>query len=105
MKLTKIETIHLGDHPRLLFVVLHTDEGLVGHADTYYMADAVRGYLHEFVAPMLLGHDPRDIELHWRRLYEVIAHIAGKGAEVRGLSALDVALWDLLGQAAGMPVW
>ena len=105
MKLTKIETIRLADHPRLLFVVLHTDEGLVGHADTYYMADAVRAYVHEFVAPMLLGHDPRDIELHWRRLYEVIAHIAGKGAEIRGLSAVDVALWDILGQAAGMPIW
>jgi L-alanine-DL-glutamate epimerase-like enolase superfamily enzyme len=54
---------------------------------------------------MLLGHDPLAIELHWRRLYEVIAHIAGKGAEIRGLSAIDVALWDILGQAAGMPVW
>jgi L-alanine-DL-glutamate epimerase-like enolase superfamily enzyme len=105
MKVTKIETIHLADHPRLLFVALHTDDGLVGHADTYYMADAVRGFVHEFVAPMLLGRDPRDIELHWRRLYEVIAHIAGKGAEIRGLSAVDVALWDILGQAAGMPVW
>jgi L-alanine-DL-glutamate epimerase-like enolase superfamily enzyme len=69
------------------------------------MADAVRGFIHEFAAPMLLGRDPLDIELHWRRLYEVIAHIAGKGAEIRGLSALDVALWDILGQAAGMPVW
>jgi L-alanine-DL-glutamate epimerase-like enolase superfamily enzyme len=54
---------------------------------------------------MLLGHDAFAIELHWRRLYEVIAHIAGKGAEIRGLSAIDVALWDILGQAAGLPIW
>src|SRR4051812_50196941 len=54
---------------------------------------------------MLLGHDPLAIELHWRRLYEVIAHTVGKGAELRGLSAIDVCLWDLLAQAAGMPVW
>ncbi len=65
----------------------------------------MRGYIHEFAAPMLLGHDPRAIELHWRRLYEVIAHIAGKGAEIRGLSAIDCCLWDILGQAAGMPIW
>jgi L-alanine-DL-glutamate epimerase-like enolase superfamily enzyme len=105
MKITKIETVHLGDYPHILFIGVHTDEGLVGWGDTYYMTDAVRGYIHQFAAPMLLGHDPLAIELHWRRLYEVIAHIAGKGAEIRGLSALDVALWDILGQAAGMPIW
>ena len=49
------------------------------------------GYIHQFAAPMLLGHDPLAIELHWRRLYEVIAHSVGKGAELRGLSAIDVA--------------
>src|SRR5918998_1129639 len=105
MKITRIETVHLEDYPHILFVGVHTDEGLVGWGDTYYMTDAVAGYVHQFAAPMLLGHDPRAVELHWRRLYEVIAHIAGKGAEIRGLSALDVALWDILGQAAGMPVW
>jgi L-alanine-DL-glutamate epimerase-like enolase superfamily enzyme len=105
VKLTKIETIHLTDYPRLLFVVLYTDEGLVGYADTFYMAESVRSYIHEFAAPMLLGHDPRQIELHWRRLYEVTAHTVGKGSEMRGLSAIDVALWDILGQATGMPIW
>jgi galactonate dehydratase len=105
MKITRIETIRLGDYPNLLFVGVHTDQGLVGWADTFYMADAVRGYIHEFAAPMLLGHDPLAIELHWRRLYEVIAHIVGKGAELRALSAIDVALWDIFGQATGLPVW
>jgi galactonate dehydratase len=105
MQITKIETIHLADFPSILFVAVHTDEGLTGYADTFYMASAVRGFIHDFAAPMLLGRDPRDIELHWRRLYDVIAHIAGKGAEIRGLSAIDVALWDILGQAAGMPIW
>ena len=105
MRITKIETIHLADFPHILFVGVHTDEGLVGWADTYYMTDALRGYIHQFAAPMLLGHNPLSIELHWRRLYEIIAHIAGKGAEMRALSALDVALWDILGQAAGMPIW
>lgn len=105
MQVTKIETIHLTDFPHILFVGVHTDEGLIGWSDTFYMTDALRGYIHQFAAPMLLGRDPFAIELHWRRLYEVIAHIAGKGAEIRGLSALDAALWDILGQAAGMPIW
>lgn len=105
MKITRLETIYLPDYPSILFVAVHTDAGLVGYADTCYMPDAVAGYVHQFAAPMLLGHDPLAIELHWRRLYEVIAHTVGKGAELRGLSAIDVCLWDILGQAAGMPVW
>ncbi len=105
MKITRLETIYLPDYPSILFVAVHTDAGLTGYADTCYMPDAVAGYIHQFAAPMLVGHDPLAIELHWRRLYEVIAHTVGKGAELRGLSAIDVCLWDILGQAAGMPVW
>jgi L-alanine-DL-glutamate epimerase-like enolase superfamily enzyme len=105
MKITALETIHLPDYPSILFVAVHTDAGLTGYADTCYVPDSVAGYIHKFAAPMLLGHDPLAIELHWRRLYEVIAHTVGKGAELRGLSAIDVCLWDILGQAAGMPVW
>ncbi len=105
MKISKIETIHVPDFPHILFVAIHTDEGLIGYSDTFYMTESVRGYIHQFAAPMLLGHDPLQIELHWRRLYEVIAHIVGKGAEIRGLSAIDCALWDIMGQAAGMPIW
>ncbi|HEX3152604.1 MAG TPA: mandelate racemase/muconate lactonizing enzyme family protein [Gemmataceae bacterium] len=105
MKITSLETIHLPEYPSILFVGVHTDAGLSGYADTCYAPDAVAGYIHKFAAPMLLGHDPLAIELHWRRLYEVIAHTVGKGAELRGLSALDVCLWDILGQSAGMPIW
>ncbi len=105
MKIAKIETIHLADFPHMLIVAVHTDTGLVGYADTFYMPGAVRAFIHEFAAPLLIGHDAGAIERHWKRLYEVVAHIVGKGAELRGLSALDVCLWDILGQAAGMPIW
>lgn len=105
MTISALETIFLPEYPSILFVAVHTDAGLTGYADTCYAPDAVAGYIHQFAAPMLLGHDPLAIELHWRRLYEVIAHTVGKGAELRGLSAIDVCLWDILGQAAGMPVW
>ena len=45
MKITKLETIHLEDYPHILFVAVHTDEGLIGYGDTFYMTDAVRGYV------------------------------------------------------------
>ena len=105
MKITKLETIHIPDYPNILFVGVHTDAGLTGWSDTYYMPDAMRGFIHQFASLMLVGHDPLAIELHWRRLYEVIAHIAGKGAEIRALSAIDCALWDIFGQSTGLPVW
>lgn len=105
MKITKLETIHLADYPNILFVAVHTDEGLIGYSDTFYMPDALRGYIHQYASTMLLGRNPLEIELHWRRLYEVIAHVAGKGAEIRALSAIDCALWDIFGQATGLPIW
>src|SRR6187431_3098631 len=88
MKITSLETIQLPDFPSFLFVAVHTDEGLTGYADTCYMPESVAGYIHQFAAPMLLGHDALAIELHWRRLYEVIAHTVGKP------------IWQLLGGAA-----
>lgn len=105
MKISKLETIHLSDFPHILILAVHTDEGLVGYSDTFYMPEAVRGYIHNFAAPLLLGRNPLAIELIWRQLYEVSAHIVGKGTELRGLSAIDVALWDIFGQATGMPIW
>jgi galactonate dehydratase len=105
MKITALETIHLPEYPAILFVAVHTDAGLIGYSDTCYMPDAIAGFIHGFAAPMLIGHDPLAIELHWRRMYEVIAHIVGKGAELRGLSVIDACLWDIFGQSANQPVW
>jgi galactonate dehydratase len=108
VKLTRIETIHLGAEsaiPAILLVRLHTDEGLVGEGETYYTPQATRAFIHELAAPALLGCDPLAIEAHWRSLYEMCARFGAKGNEMRALSALDVALWDILGQAAGMPIY
>ena len=108
MKLTRIETIHLGADsalPALLFVRLHTDEGLVGEGETYYTPAATRAFVHELAAPLLLGQDPFAIERHWRTLYEMCSRFGAKGNEMRAISALDVALWDILGLAAGLPVY
>lgn len=105
MKLTQIETIHLTEHPNFEFVRLQTDEGLVGYGETTYAPRAIRAFIHETAAPLLLGKDPLQIDLHWRTLYERAAHWGGNGVEIRALSALDIALWDIFGQAANMPIY
>jgi L-alanine-DL-glutamate epimerase-like enolase superfamily enzyme len=105
MRLTRIETIHLAEHATLLFVRLHTDEGLVGHGETKYAPDALRGFIHNYAAPLLLGKDPLQIDRHWRLIYDLASRCGAKGVEIRALSALDIACWDLLGQAAGLPLY
>lgn len=108
MKLTRIETIHLGPDsamPALLAVRVHTDGGLVGEGETYYMPEAARAFIHHFAAPLLLGRDALAVESHWQTLYETCARCGAKGAEMRALSAIDIALWDILGQAAGLPIY
>jgi galactonate dehydratase len=54
---------------------------------------------------LLLGKDPLQIDRHWCLIYDLASRCGAKGVEIRALSALDIALWDLLGQAAGMPLY
>ena len=103
MKITQLETIRLGEFPNILWVRLHTDEGLVGLGETFMGAQAVEAYLHEWAAQRLLGQDPLAIEARARDLTGYLGW-RGSGVETRGNSAVDIALWDLFGKAANMPV-
>ncbi len=105
MKISKIETIQIQEFPSLLFVQLHTDEGIVGLGETMFGPDAVATYLHAQVAPYLLGKDPLDIERHWREIFGLGRATLSRGVELRGLSAIDIALWDLFGKATGQPIY
>jgi galactonate dehydratase len=104
MKITAIETIGLEEFPNLLWVQVHTDGGLVGLGETFFGPKAAAAYIHETAAPRLLGQDPLLIDRHSRTLLNNYLGFSGSGAEMRGLSAVDVALWDLWGQATGQPI-
>ena len=103
MKITQVETIRLGEFPNIIWVRLHTDEGLVGLGETFMGAAAVEAYLHEWVAPKLLGQDPLAIESRNRDITGYLGW-RGSGVETRGNSAVDIALWDIFGKSANMPV-
>lgn len=106
MKITKIQT-SIPKHvmPGLLALRIHTDEGFIGNGESYYAPHAIAALVHDWMARHLLGANPLDIERHWRFLYERAANFGARGCELRALSAIDLALWDILGQAAGQPVW
>lgn len=91
--------------PNLLLVRVHTDDGYIGCGETYYTPTAIEALIHDWMAHRLLGAEATDIESHWRFLYERCTAFGSPGAEMRAISAVDVALWDILGQVCGQPVW
>ena len=105
-RITAIETaIPAEIMPNLILVRIHTDDGLIGCGETYYTPHAIESLIHDWMAERLLGAEATDIESHWRFLYERCTAFGAPGAEMRALSAIDVALWDILGQVCGQPVW
>ena len=112
MKITKIETITLTRSITIhagkiswLWVRIHTDEGLIGLGETYPAAASAEAVIRDSFAPILLGRDPREIERLWADLFLAVSFHGWAGAEIRALSAIDVALWDLLGKFTGQPVY
>ena len=104
MKITALETIRLGEFPNLIWVQIHTDEGLVGLGETFFGASTVEAYLHDEAAPQLIGENPLSIERLSRKLTGYLG-FRSTGAEMRGNSAIDLALWDLWGKATNQPVY
>ena len=102
LRITRIETCLPKDlFPGLVLCRIHTDQGLVGCGESYYIPEAVEAVIHDWFRHRLLGADALAIESHWRFLYERAANFGVRGAELRALSAVDLALWDILGQVTG----
>lgn len=96
------------------FVVeVFTDEGLVGIGETDLNPWVARACLEapgthtmdRGLKSLLLGSDPLDPPAVWRRLYEGSAMTGRRGAVVNVIGAIDIALWDICGKAAGVPAW
>ena len=111
MKITRIETVYWKSReaapfwPHWVWVRVHTDTGHAGLGETYPRNEAEAAVIHSGAARMLLGRDPRDIERIWSDLYNAFDFQVTGGAEMRVLSAVDLALWDLLGNSLNAPVY
>lgn len=103
MKIRQIETVRVAERPNLLWVLVHGDDHLTGLGETFFLAETVEAYIHECVAPLVIGRDPLQIDLLASELNGYLG-FRSTGAEVRGNSAFDIALWDLFGKATGQPV-
>lgn len=104
MKITAVETIvpDLDLGRPFVFVQVRTDEGVTGLGQTADVRTA--GVLKDLAERFLIGADPLRSTLQWHRMFDWAAYHGYAGAEVRAISALDIALWDIRGKVAGQPI-
>lgn len=105
MKVTEIETIRLEEYPAILFLQVHTDEGIIGLGENYVGVQTVEAFIHETIAPRLLGKDPLAINDLFEKLHQDFIGFSGSSVAVRATSSVDIALWDILGQVTKQPIY
>jgi L-alanine-DL-glutamate epimerase-like enolase superfamily enzyme len=85
-----------------------TDEGISGLGECIARlgAGVSAEVVHEILAPVILGKDPNDVEGIWEDMYRTMrARGHSRGFLLEAISGVDIALWDILGRAAGKPTW
>ena len=106
MKITRLKTIHTNDGSRnAIFLHIETDDGIIGLGEAYSIGPdrAVISAIEE-MEPWFVGQDPGRIEWLLRRAKNTMRFPLGQVAW-SALSAIDLALWDIAGKAAGEPVY
>lgn len=104
MRIIHIETVRPASPGTLIFVQITTDEGLIGLGETWFGPETVEAEIHGRLAPQLLGKDASRIpELN--QLMRPYVGAWGAGAEMRALSSVNIALWDLAGKRLGAPLY
>ena len=103
MRIVELATVRTPLQPNVCIVQLRTDDGLTGSGESFWGADSVEAYLHDVAAPALAA-GPNLAPAAVAAQLRPYVGFSGSGAELRGNGAVDMALWDLLGQASGQPV-
>ena len=80
-----------------------TYDGVGSLWETFYEPRAISAMVHDVFANLLLGRSAFDIESHWQNMFYTVNFFGYGGSETRAISAVDVALWDLLGKKLGQP--
>lgn len=106
MKITDVKTQIVNQNFRNAVIVrVETDEGITGLAET-----VMKRKTHTIECSILelkrylVGKDPTEIEAHWEAMYRDSFWVGGT-LHSTSISAIDCALWDILGKASGLPVY
>lgn len=107
-------TVHVEDsiqrvsHWEWVVTTLSTDAGVTGTGFAYtsgFGGSAVRELVQTYLAPLVVGADPQDVERVWRRLWWELHPLGSGGLTRLAIATVDIALWDLLAQRAGLPLY
>lgn len=123
MKITEVETYILKsklDRPfaysqgwvqgrSTVLVRIATDEGIEGWGETFSVGlqppEIAAAAINSALKPLIIGKDPRNTEVLWHDMYVKTRDYGRKGVVLGAISAVDIALWDICGKAAGLPLW
>ena len=102
-RVVQIETFRCAGQRNALWARIVDEDGNAGIGETFYNAGAVESIVHEMAAPLILGRSA-SAERTALELFACASFSGYAGAELRAFSALDIALWDLLGQRTGLSI-
>jgi L-alanine-DL-glutamate epimerase-like enolase superfamily enzyme len=91
-----------------LLVEVETDQGLVGLGESAHFGGPMAStaqVIERELRDYLIGQDPRNIEYLWEMMHKRAYKHARGGIVIAAISGIDIALWDLRGKMAGMPLW
>jgi L-rhamnonate dehydratase len=88
-----------------LIVEVFTDDGLVGTGNAALAPQVTKQTVDLYLKPLLIGQNPWDTEFLWQHMYRKTMAFGRKGIGMAAISALDIALWDVLGKSAKQPVY
>jgi len=88
-----------------LIVEVATDAGHVGIGNAALAPRLTKQTIDLYLKPLLIGADPFDVEFLWQHMYRKTMAFGRKGVGMTAISAVDIALWDILGKATGQPVF
>lgn len=103
--LVKVERSYWGEY---LFVEVRTDEGLSGWGEittTTRPANRAIAAILRQLNDLLVGDDPTRIEQLWHKTFRSFTYMGSRGAASHVVSGIDIALWDIVGKARGLPIY
>jgi len=86
-------------------VEITTDDGIVGLGNVALAPRIAKAIIDEYLAALVIGQDPWDYEYLWQRMYRATHAWGRKGIGMAAISAVDLAIWDILGKSTGKPVF
>jgi len=89
-------------------VEIKTNEGIIGWGEAFCQGleppEISAAVIETALKPLLLNQSPLDIEVLWHKMYNNTRDFGRKGSVISGISAIDIALWDILGKYHNQPI-